>query len=239
MNSTWFKNVVQIILTIIYCLILLLIIILKMNFVVGLVMIISFLLLWKIIHGLANINFFILLSIFINSFVLALNFKITSTLIFLTLMLVLFYFRVIDIKKEIKNNLQIFLVLKQLFFFMVFFANILTLYCLFYLNHWPFTLIFVLFTGLSYISFSWYKKLNNINWMLYEKIIVFVLFLEISWFLFNFSNGFFVFPMLTVFWFYNICEIYKNILNWNGKKTIDLVVIPILLTAIVSFLIKL
>jgi len=239
MNSTWLKNVIQIILTVLYCLLLLMIIIFKINFVLGLIIILSFLVLWKIIHGLANINVFILLSIFINSFVLALNFKIISTLIFLTLMLVLFYFRVIDLKKEIKNNLQIFLVLKQLFFFMVFFANILTLYCLFYLNHWPFTLIFVLFASLSYISFSWYKKLNNINWMLYEKIVVFIIFLQISWFLFNFSNGFFVFPMLTVFWFYNLIEIYKNILNWTVKKTIDLVIIPIVLTGLVSFLIKL
>jgi hypothetical protein len=131
------------------------------------------------------------------------------------------------------------LVLKQLFFFMIFFANILTLYCLFYLNHWPFTFIFILFALLSYISFSWYKKLNNINWMLYEKIVIFIIFLQISWFLFNFSNGFFVFPMLTVFWFYNLVEIYKNICNWNNKKLVDFIILPLFLTFIISFLIKL
>jgi hypothetical protein len=163
-NNHWLKNFIHVILTVLYCLLLLWILIAKVNFAWGVVALVSFLLLWKIIYGLANINFFILLSIFINSFVLALNFKLTSTLIFLVFMLFLFYFRVLDIKKEVKNNLPIFLVLKQLFFYMVFFANILTLYCLFYLNHWPFTLVFVLFALLSYISFSWYKKLNNINW---------------------------------------------------------------------------
>jgi hypothetical protein len=238
-NNHWLKNFIHVILTVLYCLLLLWILIAKVNFAWGVVALVSFLLLWKIIYGLANINFFILLSIFINSFVLALNFKLTSTLIFLVFMLFLFYFRVLDIKKEVKNNLPIFLVLKQLFFYMVFFANILTLYCLFYLNHWPFTLVFVLFALLSYISFSWYKKLNNINWILYEKIVIFVVFMEMSWFLFNFSNGFFVFPMLTVFWFYNLVEIYRNILNWNWKKMIDFVILPIVLTAVVSFLIKL
>ncbi len=238
-KQNWLKNVIQMILMALYAILLLYILVCKINFVLGLVMIVSFLLLWKIIYGLANINFFILLSIFINSLVLALNFKLTSTLIFLTLMLILFYFRVIDIKKEIKNNLQVFLVLKQLFFFMVFFANILTLYCLFYLNHWPFTLVFVLFGILSYISFSWYKKLNNITWMLYEKIVVFIVFLQISWFLFNFSNGFFVFPILVVFWFYNIVEIYRNISNWSINKTIDYVLLPVIFTGLISFLIKL
>jgi hypothetical protein len=124
-----------VVLTVLYCLLLLFILIFKINFILGFILILLFLFLWKIIYGIASINVFSLLSIFLNAFVFAINFKMTSALIFLTLMLVLFYFRVLDLKKDVKNNLQIFLVLKQLFFFMIFFANILTLYCLFYLNH--------------------------------------------------------------------------------------------------------
>ncbi|MDD3156165.1 MAG: hypothetical protein PHP14_01850 [Candidatus Pacebacteria bacterium] len=56
-------------------------------------------------------------------------------MIFFILMIALFYFRVIDIKPEIKDNIPLFLTFKQMFLFLVFFYNTLSLYCLFYLNH--------------------------------------------------------------------------------------------------------
>lgn len=211
----------------------------KIHFVLGSIIILVYLVLWKLISGLANINFFILYTLFLSSLIFSWNFKILPVLLFFIVMIILFYFRVIDIKPEIKDNLPLFLTFKQMFLFLVFFYNTLALYCLFYLNHVKFIWVFLLFLFLSWVVFSWYKKLNKINWSFYEKVIIFLIFLQISWFLFNFSNGFFIFPMLIIFWFYILIEIYKRIVNWNLNKTLSFVLLPIMITLIFSFLIKL
>lgn len=233
------KNFIHTILVSVFSILVMFILIIKINTILALIIILSFLILWKMVSGLANINFFILFSLFFSSLVFSWNFKIIPVLLFFILMILLFYFRVIDIKPNIKNNLSIFLTFKQIFLFSVFFYNVLSLYCLFYLNHWPFFVIFPLFAGLSFICFSWYKKLNNINWSLYEKIVIFLVFLQLSWFLFQYSNSFFVFPILIVFWFYNIIEIYKQIMNWNWNKTLNFIIFPILITIVCTFWIKL
>lgn len=238
-NLSLLKNLIHTVWITVFSFLVIFILMTQINIIWGLVIILSFLLLWKMISGLANINFFILLSLFFNSVVLAWNFKIFSVLLFFILMTLLFYFRVIDIRPEIKNNLSFFLAFKQIFLFLVFFSNILSIYCLFYLNHWSFVLCFMLFALLSWICFSWYKRINNINWLLYEKIVIFLAFLQISWFLFHFSNSFFIFPILIVFWFYNIIEIYNHIISWNFRKTINLLILPLLITIIFSFWIKL
>jgi len=233
------KNFIHTILVIIFSILIFFILITKISFWWSSLIVLLFLLLWKMISGLANINFFILFVLFFSSTIFSWNFEFIPVAIFFITMIMLFYFRVIDIKPEIKKNIAVFLTFKQIFLFLIFFTTILALYCVFYLNHWPFWLVFIMFSLLSYICFSWYKKLNNINWSLYEKIVMFITFLQISWFLFNFSNGFFIFPMLMVFWFYNIIEIYKHILNWTWSKTVNLVLFPIIITMFFSFLIKL
>ena len=233
------KNFIHTILVTIFSFLVIFILITKINMFWGLLIILSFLLLWKMISGLANINFFILFSLFFSSLVFSWNFKIVSVLMFFILMMLLFYFRVIDIRPEIKNNLSIFLTFKQIFLFLIFFANILSVYCLFYLSHWPFTFCFLLFSLLSWVCFSWYKRINNINWLLYEKIVIFLIFLQISWFLFHFSNSFFIFPILIVFWFYNIIEIYNHILCLNFNRIFNFIIFPLLVTIIFGFWIKL
>lgn len=237
--SRLFSNFIHTILTGIFVVLVVFLVMTKIHFVLGSIVILTFLVLWKLISGLANINFFILYTLFLSSLIFSWNFKMLPVVIFFILMIALFYFRVIDIKPEIKDNIPLFLTFKQMFLFLVFFYNTLSLYCLFYLNHVKFIWIFLLFICLSWVSFSWYKKLNKINWSFYEKVVIFLIFLQISWFLFNFSNGFFVFPMLIVFWFYILIEIYKRIINWNLNKTLSFVVLPIIITLIFSFLIKL
>jgi hypothetical protein len=233
------KNFIHTILVSVFSILVMFILIVKINTILALIIILAFLILWKMISGLANINFFILFSLFFSSLVFSWNFKIIPVLSFFILMILLFYFRVIDIKPNIKNNLPMFSTFKQTFLFSVFFYNVLSLYCLFYLNHWPFFIIFSLFAALSFICFSWYKKLNNIDWSLYEKIVIFLVFLQLSWFLFQYSNSFFIFPILIVFWFYNIIEIYKQIMNWNWNKTLNFIIFPILITIVSTFWIKL
>lgn len=233
------KNLLHTILTVIFILLVVFILIAKLNWIWGSVIILSFLLLWKLITGLANINYFILFSLFISTLIFSWNFKMLPTISFLIVMLGLFYFRVVDIKSGLKENLSIFLAFKQLFLFLIFFSNTLAIYCLFYLNHVSFFYCFSLYIFISFICFSWYKKLNNLNWSLYEKIVIFLMFLQTSWLVFHFSNGFFVFPILLVFWFYNITEIYRQIIDFNTNKAIALVIIPLLITAFMAFVIKL
>jgi len=233
------KNFIHTIFVSTFALIVIFIIMAKMHFVFGSIIILTFLLAWKMISGLANINFYILYSLFLSSLVFSWNFKMLPVVMFFALMTLLFYFRVIDIRPEIKNNIPLFLTFKQFFLFLVFFCNVLALYCLFYLNHLPFWFVFSLFILISIVFFSWYKRLNKIEWSLYEKIVLFLMFLQISWFLFNFSNGFFVFPLLIVFWFYILIEIYKGIVNWSWSKTLNFIVLPIIITLVFSFLIKL
>lgn len=233
------KNLIHTVLTVIFLLLVLFVLITKMNWIWGSIIILLFLLLWKLISGLANINYFILYSLFVSTLIFSWNFKTIPVVIFLVTMMSLFYFRVIDIKPAIKDNFSIFITFKQWFLFLVFFYNILAIYCLFYLNHLRFFYSFVLYILVSYICFSWYKKLNNINWSLYEKIIIFLVFIQISWIIFHFSNGFFIFPILLVFWFFNLMEIYRHILTWNTSKTINFVIIPMIISFFMSFVIKL
>lgn len=233
------KNFIHTIFVSSFALIVVFLVMSKMHFVFGSIIILTFLMLWKMISGLANINFYILYSLFLSSLIFSWHFKILPVLVFFVLMMFLFYSRVIDVRPEIKNNIPLFLTFKQFFLFLVFFCNVLALYCLFYLSHIAFWFVFSLFILISIVFFSWYKRLNKIEWSLYEKIVLFLMFLQISWFLFNFSNGFFVFPLLIVFWFYILIEIYKGVVNWNWGKTFNLIVIPIGITLMFSFLIKL
>jgi hypothetical protein len=233
------KNLIHTILTVIFVILTMFILMAKLNWIWGSIIILMFLLLWKLISGLANINYFILYSLFISTLIFSWNFKMVPVISFLIIMIVLFYFRVIDIKPIIKDNLSVFLTFKQWFLFLVFFYNTLAIYCLFYLNHIKFFYCFVLYALTSYVCFSWYKKLNNLNWSLYEKIVIFLIFLQMSWIVFHFSNGFFIFPILLVLWFYNLTEIYRHISLWNANKTINLVIIPLIITFLMAFVIKL
>lgn len=233
------KNLLHTILAIVFILLVMFILAFKLNWIWGSVIILSFLLLWKLIMGLANINYFILFSLFMNTLIFSWNFNMLPTISFLMVMTLLFYFRVIDIKPGLKENISMFLAFKQLFLFLIFFSNTLAIYCLFYLNHVKFFYCFLLYIFISFICFSWYKKLNNIDWSLYEKMVIFLMFLQISWIVFHFSNGFFVFPILLVFWFYNLTEIYRHMMVWNTIKTINLLIIPILITFLMAFVIKL
>ncbi len=233
------KNFLQTILVVVFILLVMFILAAKLHWFWGSVIILLFLLLWKLIIGLANINYFILFSLFISTLIFSWNFNILPTISFLMVMMVLFYFRVIAIKPRLKENLSIFLAFKQFFVFLVFFVNTSAIYCLFYLNHVKFFYCFWLYVLVSFICFSWYKKINNINWSLYEKMIIFLMFLQISWIIFHFSNGFFIFPILLVFWFYNLTEIYRHMVAWNTNKTINLLIIPILITFFMTFVIKL
>ncbi len=233
------KNLIHTILTVIFVILTMFILMAKLNWIWGSIIILMFLLLWKLISGLANINYFILYSLFISTLIFSWNFKMVPVISFLIIMIVLFYFRVIDIKPIVKDNLSVFLTFKQWFLFLVFFYNTLAIYCLFYLNHIKFFYCFVLYALTSYVCFSWYKKLNNLNWSLYEKIVIFLIFLQMSWIVFHFSNGFFIFPILLVLWFYNLTEIYRHISLWNANKTINLVIIPLIITFLMAFVIKL
>lgn len=232
------KSFVYLVLITIFYIFILMILSFKFSFWIGILMMILFLFLWKLIYGLAYLNYFILLFIFINSYILNMAFKLPAVLLFVLTLLFLFYIRAIYQKELIKSDQKTFLAIKYLFFFIIFFANILSLYTLFYILHWSFTLIFIITIGVLFFCLQWYQKLDDIKMSFFENLIFIVVLSQITWFLFNLSGGFFIFPILIIFWFYNLINFYKNIEKINVEKIINWIIMPLILTLIFSFYIK-
>lgn len=233
-----FKSFVYLFLVSLFYIMILIILSLKLPFWAGLLIIIAFLFIWKLIYGLAYLNYFILLSIFASSFILNMAFKLPSVMFFVLVLLSLFYIRAIYRRKLINTNEKTFIMIKYLFFFIVFFTNILSIYTLFYVAYWNFSIIFMLTLATLSICLLWYQKLDDIKMSFYEGLIFLTVASQITWFLFNFSGGFFIFPMLVVFWFYNLINFYKTLHPITWDKVNNWIVLPMILTLIFSFYIK-
>ncbi len=236
--SNILKSFVYLFLASIFYFTILIILASQMPFWAGLLIMLFFLFIWKFLYGLAYLNYFILFSIFVNSFILNMAFNLTAVLVFVFLLVFLFYLRAIYQKKIIQNDQKTFIALKYLFFFIVFFSNILSLYTLFYIAYWPFTLVFFLLIITLAICLLWYQKLDDIKLSFYEGLIFLIIMSQVAWFLFNFSGGFFIFPILIVFWFYNLFNFYKNIEFLNWDKVNNWLIMPLILTLVFSFYFK-
>jgi hypothetical protein len=73
-----------------------------------------------------------------------------------------------------------------------------------------------------------------------NRLILFLGFLEVSFFLFNLSGGFFICPILSVFWFYTLFDILEAMDDKNIASKFNLwyVLIPLAISLGLIFWVK-
>lgn len=233
-----FKQFMPLALTSIYFLIVGVILSFQFSILISLTIIFLLLILWKILYGLANHNFLILFDLFLSFYILSLSFNLVSVFIILILILSIFYLQTIWLHSKWKEQIVFYNIIRELLFALTFFITLSAFYSLFYLKHWPFTIVFLALSILSMLFIYWYNLLDNTKTTLFNNIIFWIAFVQILWFLFNFSNGFFIFPIISVFWFHQIHRIRLDINKFTLNEFCWHILFPLLLTVFAIFYIK-
>lgn len=195
-----------------------------------------FLFLWKFLGGLAWHNFFILFSLMLFLYVNGLFFDRFLLLPLIGYLWVLFYLSALKFKKypylyDFTRNIFLASVL------FLFFTSLNILLFRIHISIWLITL----FLAIGSALFVYWKILiDRLNMDFLNSLILFLGFLEVSFFLFNLSGGFFICPILSVFWFYTLFDILEAMDDKNIASKFNLwyVLIPLAISLGLIFWVK-
>ncbi len=192
--------------------------------------------LWKFLGGLAWHNLFILLSVMFFLYGNSLFFEKGMIISLVIYLWVLFYLSAIKLKKypffyDFTRNI---------FFASILFLFFLTLNIFFFKLHYSIWLVGFLLTLGSGSLIHWKILIDRLQIDFLDRIILFLGFIEISFFLLNLSGGFFLYPILSVFWFYVLFDLLESIKgkNLTNKFSFWHILLPILVSIILLFLLK-
>jgi hypothetical protein len=209
---------------------------LSLPFWINILLCLLFLTIWKFLGGLAWHNFFILLSTFLLLAGLNLFFA-RSIIIFLAFYIILlFYLQAI----KLKQYPHFYDFIRNIFFASILFLFILLLYILFFKLHWSSWIIaFFLAIG-SAIFLYWKILIDKIQIDFLTKIVLYLSFIEIIFILFNLSGGFFIYPIISVFWFFILFDLLESISGKNLANQFNIwhILVPILVTIFLIFVFK-
>jgi len=192
--------------------------------------------LWKFLGGLAWHNLFILFSIMLLLFSCSLFLENTMIISLSIYFWFLFYLSALKWKKYP----YLYDFARNIFFASVLFIFFLTLNIFFFKLHYNSWYVnFLLVIG-SALFIYWKILIDRLQINSLDRLILFLGFLEISFLLFNLSGGFFIYPILSIFWFYVLFDLLESI---NGKNLANKfsfwhILIPISISLILIFFVK-
>ena len=221
----------HLIFSILYFLILCFLLMHPVNFILASFLLFLILLIWKLFSGLAWHNFFILFGSFL--ILKGLTWTINGNLIVLLgfLITVLFYLQAIK-WKEIPHWYDI---IRNLFFGLHLFLFLLLCYTLFYKLHYSWHLISLLLIFGIIIFVYWKILIDKTAYTFQETLMFYLLYLEIVFLFFSLSNGFFIYPVLSSFWFFILLDLIeslkgKNLANkFSAKRFLITITITLIL----------
>jgi len=192
--------------------------------------------LWKFFGGLAWHNLFILFSIMLLLFNCGLFFENTMIISLSIYFWVLFYLSALKWKKYP----YLYDFARNIFFSSVLFIFFLTLNIFFFKLHYSSWFINLLLALGSALFIYWKILIDRLHIDLLDRLVLFIGFLEVSFLLLNLSGGFFVYPILSIFWFYTLFDLLESVNGKNlaNKFNIWHILIPVVISVVLIFFIK-